>query len=310
MLPNRFPDEGEQPEYNTVDATLWYFHALERYLATSGDESLARELWPLLEDIVDWHLRGTRYQIHVDDGDGLIYAGEPGRQLTWMDAKVEDWVVTPRLGKPVEINALWVNALRVMEALARRLKVKPKRDYAALAERAARSFDKFWFAAGRYLYDVIDGPGGADSALRPNQLFAVSLPHGPLSAPEAGDRARAVVDACAAHLLTAYGLRSLSPRDPAYAGVFTGDRWQRDGAYHQGTVWAWLIGPFVEAHYRVYGDAAAACSYLAPFEFHLADFGLGSLAEVFDGDPPHAPRGCIAQAWSVAEVLRLWNQIP
>ena len=316
MLPNRFPDAGQMPEYNTVDATLWYFHAIDRYLAASGDDVLARELQPILADIVDWHLRGTRYQIHVDHADGLLYAGEPGVQLTWMDAKIGDWVVTPRIGKPVEINALWVNALRVMGRLCARLALPEAHDYTRLAAQATASFERFWFADGPYLYDVIDGPGGDDSSLRPNQLLAVSLPYAPVN----GERARAVVDACARHLLTSFGLRSLSPDDPAYIGRYGGDQKQRDAAYHQGTVWAWLIGPFVDAYLRTHSRTstasrassapsnalAVARSYLAPFEMQLGANGLGTLAEIFEGDAPFAPRGCIAQAWSVGEVLRAW----
>lgn len=309
MLPNRFPDVGGQPEYNTVDATLWYFHALDQYQAASGDEDLARELLPVLEDIVGWHVRGTRYQIHMDEADGLLYAGEPGLQLTWMDAKIGDRVVTPRVGKPVEINALWINALQIMDALCQKLKLPAQHPYAEMAARAAASFDKFWYAEGGYLYDVIEGPGGSDAALRPNQLFAISLPHGPLQGREHITRLRSIVDTCAAHLLTSYGLRSLSPRHSSYLGRYRGDQAQRDAAYHQGTVWGWLIGPFVDAHLRAYADAEVARSFLAPFEHHLADFGLGSIAEIFEGDAPFKPCGCIAQAWSVAEVLRAWAQL-
>ncbi|MGH2523754.1 MAG: amylo-alpha-1,6-glucosidase, partial [Anaerolineales bacterium] len=214
-----------------------------------------------------------------------------------------DWVVTPRIGKPVEINALWINALRVMEGLCRRLKLPAGHPYSEMAGRAERGFEKFWYAEGGYLYDVVDGPDGNDSSLRPNQLFALSLPHVTM----AEGRARSIVDACAARLLTSHGLRSLSPQHPAYVGQYGGDQRTRDAAYHQGTVWGWLIGPFVEAHFRAYGDAALARSFLAPFEHHLSDFGLGSIAEIFEGDPPFAPRGCIAQAWSVAEVLRVWH---
>lgn len=307
MLPNRFPDAGELPEYNTVDATLWYFHAIDRYLAATQDETLARELLPVLQDIIGWHVRGTRYQIHVD-ADGLLYAGEPGVQLTWMDAKIEAWVVTPRLGKPVEINALWINALKVMEALCQRLKVAPVLPYAELAQQATASFEKFWYADGRYLYDVLDTPDGPDPSLRPNQLIAVSLPHGPLADVAQSDRGRAIVDVCAAHLLTSHGLRSLSPHHPAYAGKYGGDQKARDSVYHQGVVWGWLVGPFVEAYRRAYGDAVLARSFLAGFEHHLTDDGLGSIAEIFEGDAPFAPRGCIAQAWSVAEVLRAWRE--
>jgi glycogen debranching enzyme len=302
MLPNRFPDAGETPEYNTVDATLWYFVALREYVAATGDTALLRELFPVLTDIIAWHRRGTRYNIHLDESDGLLYAGEKGIQLTWMDVKVDDWVVTPRTGKAVEINALWYNALRITQDFAAHLG-QDATEYAALAARARQGFARFWDATMGYCYDVIDGPEGNDLSLRPNQLLAVSLPHTPLT-PE---QQRSVVDACARHLLTAHGLRSLSPDDKAYAGQYGGDRRKRDGAYHQGTVWSWLIGPFVSAHLRVYQDMAAARAYLEPLLYHLVDHGIGSISEIFEGDAPFAPRGCIAQAWGVAEVLRAWQ---
>ena len=302
MLPNRFPDAGETPEYNTVDATLWYFVALHEVVTATGDVALARELFPVLADIIDWHIRGTRYNIHMDEADALLYAGEEGVQLTWMDAKVDDWVVTPRAGKAVEINALWYNALCIMASLAEQLGEEAGR-YAALAERVAAGFERFWNAPLGYCYDVLDAPAGPDGSLRPNQLLAVSLPHSPLSA----ERQRSIVDTCARHLLTPHGLRSLSPDDKAYIGRYAGDRRKRDGAYHQGTVWGWLIGPFVLAHRRVYGDVAAARSYLLPLLQHLNDHGVGSISEIFEGDAPFAPRGCTAQAWSVAEVLRAWR---
>jgi predicted glycogen debranching enzyme len=302
MLPNRFPDAGETPEYNTVDATLWYFVALHEVVTATGDVALARELFPVLADIIDWHIRGTRYNIHMDEADALLYAGEEGVQLTWMDAKVDDWVVTPRTGKAVEINALWYNALCIMASLAEQLGEEAGR-YAALAERVAAGFERFWNAPLGYCYDVLDAPAGPDGSLRPNQLLAVSLPHSPLSA----ERQRSIVDTCARHLLTPHGLRSLSPDDKAYIGRYAGDRRKRDGAYHQGTVWGWLIGPFVLAHRRVYGDNAAARSYLLPLLQHLNDHGVGSISEIFEGDAPFAPRGCTAQAWSVAEVLRAWR---
>ena len=309
MLPNRFPDAGETPEYNTVDATLWYFVALHEYLAATGDTALARELFPVLAGIIDWHIRGTRYNIHVDPADGLLFAGEAGVQLTWMDVKVDDWVVTPRIGKPVEINALWYNVLRIMADLAGQLG-EDAGQYAALAERVRAGFERFWNAPLGYCFDVIDGPAGIadvvagnDGRLRPNQLLAVSLPYSPLPA----ERQRSIVDACGRHLLTAHGLRSLSPDDPGYIGRYGGDRRKRDGAYHQGTVWGWLIGPFALAHLHVYGDRAAARSYLEPLLQHLNDHGLGSISEIFEGDAPFAPRGCIAQAWSVAEALRVWQ---
>jgi predicted glycogen debranching enzyme len=304
MLPNRFPDAGEEPEYNTVDATLWYFEAIRAYHAATGDVGLVRELFPVLEEIVEWHRRGTRYQIRVDGADGLLFAGELGVQLTWMDAKVDDWVVTPRIGKPVEINALWYNALRIMADFARHLGEAPG-PYDELAELAGTSFGRFWNEASSHCYDVIEGPEGDDPALRPNQLFAVSLPHSPLTP----DQQRAVVDVCARHLLSSHGLRSLAPFEPAYSGHYGGDRRQRDGAYHQGTVWGWLMGPFVRAHLRVYRDPAVARSYLRSLFQHLAGHGVGSISEIFDGDPPFTPRGCIAQAWSVAELLQAWQAI-
>ena len=315
MLPNRFPDEGQAPEYNTVDATLWYFEAIRTYHEATGDNALLRDLFPVLQDIVDWHVRGTRTQIHVDPTDGLLYAGEPGAQLTWMDAKVDDWVVTPRIRKPVEVNALWYNALRVMAEFARLLG-EPAERYRALAEQAHAGVARFWNEEAGYLYDVLDGPGapplcpprcgrGEDPSLRPNQLFAVSLPHSPLP-PE---QQKAVVDTCARHLLTSHGLRSLDPRHPDYKGHHGGDRRTRDAAYHQGTVWGWLIGPFVGAHLRVYRDPALARSFLAPLIQELDAHCVGSLSEIFDGDPPFTPRGCIAQAWTVAEVLRVWREL-
>ena len=303
MLPNRFPDEGEAPEYNTVDATLWYFEAIRAYHVMTGDDDALRDLFPTLEEMIAWHQRGTRYQIHVDPADGLLYAGEGGVQLTWMDAKVDDWVVTPRIGKPVEINALWHNALRIMVSFAQRLGRRADL-YDELAGRAASGFGRFWNAEQGYCYDVVDGPDGDDPVLRPNQLFAVSLAYSPLT----GAQQRAVVDACARYLLTSHGLRSLAPNDAAYIGNYGGDRRQRDAAYHQGTVWGWLIGPFASAHLRTYGDREQARSFLRPLLRHLTAHGVGSLSEIFDGNAPFTPRGCFAQAWTVAEVLRAWRE--
>ncbi len=304
MLPNRFPDAGQEPEYNTVDATLWYFEAIRAYHAMTGDNDLLRDLLPTLREIMDWHQRGTRYQIQVDPADGLLRAGEAGVQLTWMDAKVGDWVVTPRTGKPVEINALWYNALCCMAEFARKVGESPA-GYEAMAVRIYAGFARFWNRSTGFCFDVIDGPAGDDPALRPNQLLAVCLPHSPLT----GEQQRAVVEACARHLLTSHGLRSLAPDDAAYIGHYGGDRRQRDAGYHQGTVWGWLIGPFVRAHLRAYRDPAVARSFLAPLFRHLADHGVGSISEIFDGNPPFAPRGCIAQAWSVAELLHAWQAI-
>ena len=302
MLPNRFPDAGDVPDYNTVDATLWFFEAVRACHAATGDDALLRDLFPVLQDVVAWHREGTRFQIRVDPSDGLLAAGTPGVQLTWMDAKVDGWVVTPRIGKPVEVNALWYHALRCMAAFARHLGA-PAGPYETAAERVQAHFGRFWNEAGGYCFDVIDGPDGDDPALRPNQLLAVALPHSPLTPAQQ----QGVVRRCARHLLTPVGLRSLAPDHPDYVPRYRGDRHARDGAYHQGTAWSWLLGPFVQAHLRVYGDPGAARSFLDPLLEHLYDHGLGSISEIFDGDPPHTPRGCIAQAWGVAEVLRAWT---
>ena len=299
MVPNRFASDGARPEYNTADATLWYVEALRAYLAATGDKDLMRYLFPVLQDIVDWHQRGTRFNIGMDPDDGLLYAGESGVQVTWMDAKIDDWVVTPRVGKPVEVNALWYNGLRAIAGIARDLGEAPDR-YDDLADNAQRGFARFWNEEVGFCYDVLDGPQGDDPALRPNQLLAVSLPQSPLS----NRQQRAVVDVCGRHLLTSHGLRSLAPGEPGFAGHYRGDRRERDAAYHQGTVWAWLIGPFVTAHLRVHGDPAQACLFLRPFVHHMRNHGVGSVSEIFDGTPPFTPRGCVAQAWSVAEMLR------
>jgi predicted glycogen debranching enzyme len=301
MLPNVFPDAGETPEYNTVDATLWYFEAIRQYFQATRDSETLAGFFPVLEGIVESHLGGTRYHIRADDADGLLYAGEPGVQLTWMDAKVGNWVVTPRIGKPIEVNVLWLNALATMAQFARALK-KPSAKYEKLAERVRAGFGRFWNAERGYCFDVIDGPDGNDSSLRPNQIFAVSLPESPLDR----ERQRAVVDTCARHLLTSHGLRSLAPGHPSYVGHYGGSPYERDSAYHQGTVWGWLLGPFVLAHLRVYGDARAAAQFLEPLGQQLKAHGLGTLSEIYDGDPPFMPRGCIAQAWTIAEVLRAW----
>ncbi|MBD2516310.1 amylo-alpha-1,6-glucosidase [Nostoc sp. FACHB-973] len=302
MLPNRFPDAGETPEYNTVDATLWYFEAIRAYYNATEDNDLLMELFPVLADIINWHCRGTRYNIRLDATDGLLYAGEKGVQLTWMDAKVGDWVVTPRIGKPIEVNALWYNALRTMAKFAR-LIGKPHQEYQAIADRAQIRFSRFWNQETGYCYDVLDTPDGDDASARPNQIFAVSLPESPLTPAQQ----KAVVDVCGQMLLTSYGLRSLAPNHPQYQGKYGGNQYQRDGAYHQGTVWGWLLGSFVLAHLRVYKNPKQARQLLQPMANHLTAHGLGSLSEIFDGDAPMNPRGCIAQAWTVAEVLRAWQ---
>ena len=304
MIPNRFPDQGDTPEYNTVDATLWYVEAIRATVEATGNTALLDDLFPTLREIVEWHEKGTRYGIQVDPDDGLLRAGTPGVQLTWMDAKVGDWVVTPRIGKPVEVNALWYNALRSLESFAEALGESAE-PFDERADQAESHFDRFWDADRGHLRDVIDGPDGDDPSLRPNQLFAVSLPHSPLSAA----RQEAVVDACAGHLYTPHGLRSLAPSHSDYVGAYQGDREHRDGAYHRGTVWSWLIGPFVKAHLRVYDDPATARSYLAPLRRHLNAHGVGSVSEIFDGDAPVTPRGTPAQAWGVAQLLEAWAAV-
>jgi predicted glycogen debranching enzyme len=305
MLPNNFPDSGGKPEYNTVDASLWYFEAIRQYYEATQDAVTLQALYPVLASIIDSHIKGTRYNIHADPTDGLLYAGGPGVQLTWMDAKIGDWVVTPRTGKPVEINALWINALETLADFAQ-LFAKPFERYAKLATQARKGFQKFWNPERNCCFDVIDAPGfGSDPSLRPNQIFTVSLPVSPLSP----QQQKSVVDVCAEHLLTPYGLRSLAPGAPGYQGYYTGGPRDRDAAYHQGTVWGWLLGPFVQAHLRVYRDRAAATRSLEPLANHIREYGLGTLGEVFDGNAPFASRGCIAQAWTVAEVLRAWHSI-
>lgn len=308
MLPNYFPDAGSAPEYNTADANLWYFEAVRQYYAATRDRALLAELFPVLAEMVAWHVRGTRFGIHVDPADGLLHAGEPGVQLTWMDAKVGDWVVTPRIGKPVELNALWYNALCSMAQFARELGAAAPPatpDYDAMAARAAASFARFWNPATSYCFDLLDGPAGDDAAIRPNAIFAVSLPQSPLTPAQQA----AVVERAGRDLLTPAGLRSLAPGDPQYRGIYQGGPAERDGAYHQGTVWAWLLGPFAQAHFRVHNDREAALQLLAPMQQQLTTLCLGQLAEIFDGDAPHAPKGAVAQAWSVAEVLRVFVEL-
>jgi predicted glycogen debranching enzyme len=305
MLPNNFPDAGGKPEYNTVDAALWYFEAVRQYFAATRDTQTLQKLFSVLAGMIDAHVKGTRYQIHVDPADGLLYAGEAGVQLTWMDAKIGDWVVTPRTGKAVEINALWINALETMAEFGRVLKI-PDDNYQRLSSKARDGFHKFWNAERRCCFDVIDAPGiGNDASLRPNQIFAVSLPVSPLPS----ERQKAVVDMCAAQLLTPYGLRSLAPGEAGYRGHYGGGPRERDAAYHQGTVWAWLLGHFALAHHRVYADREAAMRFLEPLGSAIQRYGLGTLGEIFDGDAPFAPKGCIAQAWSVGEVLRAWVEL-
>lgn len=314
MLPNRF-QEKEPPEYNNVDGTLWYFIAVYKYLQATDDKTFVlNELLPVLKDIIDWHFKGTRYNIHVAE-DGLLYAGEVGQQLTWMDARIGTWVVTPRMGKPVEIQALWYNVLKIFAALLRLN--NQKKDAAAVegsAAKAKESFDKlFWFAEGKYLYDVIDENGNPDVTLRPNQLFAISLPFALVE----GEKAEAVLKIIEEKLYTPVGLRSLPMEDSHYVHHYGGDQWHRDSSYHEGTVWSWLLGAYVDAMMRPLlnpprkggpGEDSAklkAEKVIEDFKYHLNEACIGQVSEIFDADAPHHPRGCVAQAWGVAEVLRV-----
>jgi len=304
MLPNRFPDGGEPPVYDTVDATLWLFEALARYTRATGDRTLVTALLPALQDVVGWHQRGTRHGIALDPVDGLLRAGEPGLALTWMDARVGDRVITARRGKPVEIQALWYNALCLLAAWLAERGHEPGA-LTGSAERCRASFNRrFWDPRGGYCHDVVDGPEGIEPALRPNQLLTASLTHPVLDS----DRWASMLWTVEHTLLTPVGLRTLAPTDPAYVGVYGGDQLRRDGGYHQGTVWPWLLGPYVDVARRVHGTAWDARPLFARLVLHLGEAGLGQVSEVFGGDPPHAPGGCIAQAWSVAELLRAWPE--
>ncbi len=304
LIPNYFPDKANQGVYHTADATLWFFQALHCYLRVTDERDTLRRLLPTLKDIFTHHMKGTRFGIGVDPGDGLLTQGAEGYQLTWMDAKVGDWVVTPRRGKAVEINALWYNALRMLEGWLREEGDAEAEAVQEAADRAKASFNKrFWCEEQHGLYDVVDGPHGDDPSCRPNQLFAISLPH------EVLDPARwkAVVETCRERLLTPVGLRSLAPGSPDYKPRYFGDLRARDAAYHQGTVWAWLIGPFIDAWLKVHpGDEATCRKMLHGFQEHLDEACVGQISEIFDAEPPYTPRGCVAQAWSVAEVLRSW----
>jgi predicted glycogen debranching enzyme len=312
LIPNFFPDGDKEGLYHTADATLWFFHALHRYLEATDDRETLRLLLPKLIDIVNHHLKGTLFGIGIDPRDGLFRQGAEGYQLTWMDAKVGDWVVTPRRGKAVELNALWYNALCLLEGWVRAEGTSKREETADhIASHAARcreSFNhRFWYAEGGYLYDVVDGvvndQPGDDPACRPNQVFAISLEHPVLDPAHWGPVMKVVTE----RLLTPVGLRSLAPGHPDYKPTYDGDLRARDAAYHQGTVWAWLIGPYVDAWLRVHpGETKQARTFLAGFVPHLGEACLGSISEVFDAEAPYLPRGCVAQAWSVAEVLRCW----
>ncbi|MGE5456801.1 MAG: amylo-alpha-1,6-glucosidase [Methanococcaceae archaeon] len=303
LIPNLFPEGEKEGLYHTADATLWYFHALERYLNITGDRETLRLVLPKLLSIIDFHIRGTRFGIGMDSADGLLRQGEAGYQLTWMDAKVDNWVVTPRRGKAVEINALWYNTLCLMEKWLRQENDNDRAEtMKSLASKMRISFnEKFWYSEGGYLYDVVDGEKGNDNSCRPNQVFAISLDFPVLNE----NRWEAVMNIVSEKLLTPVGLRSLAPGSPDYKPKYFGDLRARDAAYHQGTVWAWLIGPYVDAWLKIHkDDVGGAQKFLDSFKHHLNEACIGSISEVFDADPPYTPRGCIAQAWSVAEVLR------
>jgi predicted glycogen debranching enzyme len=304
LIPNMFPEGTKEGLYHTADATLWFFHAIHRYLLATDDRATLRQLMPKLKSIFEHHMKGTRFGIGVDPADGLLRQGEEGYQLTWMDAKVDGWVVTPRRGKAVEINALWYNALALFAEWLREEGDPLAMQVDEAAARARESFNaRFWYGEGGYLYDVVDGEHGEDPACRPNQIFAISLDHPVLDE----SRWRPVFDVVRERLETPVGLRSLAPGHRDYKAQYYGDLRARDAAYHQGTVWAWLVGPYVDAYLRVYpGDFAGAREVLAGFAHHQVEAGIGTISEIFDSEEPYTPRGCIAQAWSVAEVLRAW----
>jgi len=307
LIPNMFPDGQREGLYHTADASLWFFHAVDRYTIATRDDETLRTLLPVLLDIVRHHQAGTRFGIHVDPADGLLTQGAEGYQLTWMDAKVGDWVVTPRRGKAVELNALWFNALCLAQTWTAQYGGGDGLDLASHAARARESFNRrFWYGKGGYLYDVVDGEHGDDASCRPNQVFAMSLPHPVLDR----ERWAPVMNVVRDRLLTPVGLRSLAPGDPDYKSRYYGDLRARDAAYHQGTVWAWLIGPYVDAALKLPDtDRGALRELLMTFDRHLDEACVGQIGEVFDADPPFLPRGCVAQAWSVAEVLRSWLKL-
>ncbi|MDB5940550.1 MAG: Amylo-alpha,6-glucosidase [Ramlibacter sp.] len=304
LIPNMFPEGRSEGLYHTADATLWFFHAIDRYVSVTGDRATLRHALPVLQEIVGHHVRGTRFGIGVDPADGLLRQGAEGYQLTWMDAKVDGWVVTPRRGKAVEINALFYNALRLMERWWRE-EGEPARaqDMEQLAQRAARSFNaRFWNPRTLCLYDLVDGEQGDDPAIRPNMLLSIALPN-PVLDPA---HWTSVLDVARELLVTPVGLRSLAPGHPDYKPTYDGDLRARDAAYHQGTVWGWLAGPFADAWLKVHpGDQAGLRQLLSGFGAHLGEACIGSISEIFDAEPPYTPRGCVAQAWSVAEVLRI-----
>ena len=304
MLPNCFPDSGSAPEYNTVDAALWFIETVRYYHAKTQDTALLAAIFERLDEIVECYTNGTRYDIGVDPADGLVHAGQAGVQLTWMDAKIGDWVVTPRIGKPIEINALWYNALCAMDGFAQALGRNPAR-YRDLGSRARASFERFWNPQTKYPFDVLDSPQGNDPSIRPNAVYAVALPFRAFD----NRRERTIVDRAAHELWTPMGLRSLAPSEPEYTGHYGGSPRDRDAAYHRGTAWPFLAGAFARAYANAYGDRSRALRFIEALACGLDRYGIGTLAEIADGDAPHDARGCISQAWSVGEVLRTWHDL-
>src|SRR5271165_5975910 len=308
LIPNMFPEGRADGLYHTADASLWFFHAVDRYLEWTHDRESLFAVLPRLLEIAERHIAGTRFGIGVDRSDGLLRQGAQGYQLTWMDAKVGDWVVTPRRGKAVEINALWYNALRLLEGWLRQENNGPEADrIAGHAQRVRVSFNsRFWNAEQGFLFDVVDGETGDDSSLRPNQVFAISLDF-PILAP---DKWEPVLKKIEQELLTPFGLRTLAPSSKNFKPKYYGNLRDRDAAYHQGTVWPWLIGHYVDAWLKVHPNGVeSAAHFLEAFDAHLGEDAIGSISEIFDAEPPYTPRGCVAQAWSVAEVLRAYSRI-
>jgi len=307
MIPNRFPDYRESPEYNTVDASLWFIIAIKKYLDASNDFYFVREtLYPIVKNIISWHEKGTRHNIY-EDYDGLLYSGEPGVQLTWMDAKIGDWVVTPRQGKAVEINALWYNVLHIAAYLSNVFNKKTcEAYYKKKANKVFKNFNEtFWNEEGGYLFDYVDDDY-KDSSFRPNQIYAISLPYKLLGS----EKAKLIVDKVYENLYTPFGLRSLSPNNENYKPIYTGDQYLRDSAYHQGTVWSFLLGAFADAIEFAYPkeNEVRIKKIIENFILHISNAGLGTVSEIFDGNFPHNSKGCIAQAWGVAEFLRIYQK--
>ncbi|GAW65891.1 glycogen debranching protein [Geoanaerobacter pelophilus] len=304
LIPNLFPEGHNDGLYHTADASLWFFHAVNRYLSHTGDDATLQMIMPQLQQIIDKHLSGTSFGIGVDPSDGLLRQGAEGYQLTWMDAKVGDWVVTPRRGKAVELNALWYNALRLMQQWTEQDDPAYSRQLGSFAEQTCRSFNsRFWYPEGGYLYDLVDGEQGDDDACRPNQLFAISLDHPVLDR----EKWSPVLETVRKRLLTPVGLRTLAPGHPDYKPTYHGDLRARDAAYHQGTVWPWLIGTFIDSWLKLYPDQVpTAHSFLDGLARQMNHQCIGSISEIFDAEKPYLPKGCIAQAWSVAEMLRCW----